>query len=805
MNIENLSTLEIHKLSKKQFENALKDGELNSTALYLTPDINAGEKTPEGGEIFNDYENNMAGCKAYKILNCDLNTKTYTLENYQNDYATGDIFSIQINNNYDYIGKITRINANNITVSFGYINPTNNSFNAYDSSSDFSLFFNNQFENKYLWVPDKPKAGNVLLTTHSHAEGGSNAASGKYSHAQGKNTEAGYCSHSSGTDTLAQGNYSMTSGYQTHARGNSSTAFGAGTKAYGENSLAIGQNSQTGRGATLKGQDKGYNAFAGGKGSIALGKNSFAFGENAYANKDNQVAIGKFNTLNSSALFIVGNGSNANNRNDAFQVFDNGIARIGKAPVDNMDVANKGYVQEQISALGTVLNYKGSVDTQSDLTNISNPSPGDVYNVINTNMNYAYTANGWDQLGTTVDLSGHMPLTGGTITNEDDPYASIIVEPSSFVIDYGEPTSSSHNSFVKMGADFIIGDDYEDDGLKFSGYIKLSNEKCNEIPDDTFIITAIGVEGNNTAKASWRQWLEIPIAGDNVTITDNKINVDLTAIGITSVFDITNTSMAPNANAIKTFCDENYLSLNNELSVQTDTNDIIQFNITKDNTGFEIKRKNNGEDKDVGVAIETYPWEEKDYSNGTSITRNYISSGKLRLWGKRTGVEDIDTFVIDTYGVEGNGTAKISWRNWLGINEIKNYIIEENRKINQNENAYWYYRKWSNGRVEAWFTPINRFAIGGSSYKTLSYTIPEGIFAVAPQSIQATLITDGIGSGNNNIGSLGVEGNLSLIVLKGETTQTNIKIAICNYYNGSINGINAELYVVYSPVPTTSL
>lgn len=470
MNIESLSTLEINKLSQKQFDNAFKNGELNSTALYLTPDINAGEKTPEGGEIFNDYKNNIAGCKAYKILNCNLDTKTYTLENYQNDYEIEDIFSIQMNNNYDYIGKIVSINENNITVSFGYINPTNNSFNAYDSNSDFSLFFNNQFENKYFWVPKKPKAGNVLLITHSHAEGGSNTASGKYSHTQGTGTKAGYCSHSSGTSTLAQGNYSMTSGYQTHARGNSSTAFGAGTKAYGENSLAIGQNSQTGRGATLNGQSKGYNAFAGGKGSIALGKNSFAFGENAYTNKDNQIAIGKFNTLDSKALFVVGNG-NSSNRNDAFQVFEDGTARIGKAPVDDMDVATKGYIDDKISSLGT-----------------------------------------------TVDLSGYMPLTGGTITNKEAEWAFITINPSLFKINY-QITGS--NSFIQMGADKEIGYDEQLIHPKFSGYIKLSNEKCNEIPDNTFTITAIGVEGNDTAKASWQNWLEIDTLKQRIEKLEN--------------------------------------------------------------------------------------------------------------------------------------------------------------------------------------------------------------------------------------------------------------------------------------------
>ena len=257
--------------------------------MLLTDAANAGKRTATGGEVFNDYNNNMAGCKAYKIANCNLNDRTYTLEGYHNDYSAGDIFSLQMRDNYDYIGKISSIRNNIITVSFGYITPTDNSFHTVDKNVD--LFFDNQVTNKYLWVPNKPNAGNILLTTHAHAEGSQNVASGKYSHAQGISTKAGYGSHSSGTNTLAQGKFSMTSGFKTHARGNSSVALGASTKAYGENSLAIGQNSQTGRGTTLDGQQEGYNAFAGGKGSTALGKNSFAFGENTYANKNNAIFL----------------------------------------------------------------------------------------------------------------------------------------------------------------------------------------------------------------------------------------------------------------------------------------------------------------------------------------------------------------------------------------------------------------------------------------------------------------------------------------------------------------------------------
>ena len=57
---EKLSTLKIHKLSQEQYNRAKEAGNLDATAFYLTPDISAGIKTANNGEIFNDYENNIA-------------------------------------------------------------------------------------------------------------------------------------------------------------------------------------------------------------------------------------------------------------------------------------------------------------------------------------------------------------------------------------------------------------------------------------------------------------------------------------------------------------------------------------------------------------------------------------------------------------------------------------------------------------------------------------------------------------------------------------------------------------------------
>lgn len=59
---------------------------------------------------------------------------------------------------------------------------------------------------------------------------------------------------------------------------------------------------------------------------------------------------------------------------------------------------------------GNVYKYKGSVDSY-DLLPTMNLETGDVYNVADTGMNYAWTGAEWDALGATVDLSAYYDKT----------------------------------------------------------------------------------------------------------------------------------------------------------------------------------------------------------------------------------------------------------------------------------------------------------------------------------------------------------------------------------------------------------
>lgn len=70
------------------------------------------------------------------------------------------------------------------------------------------------------------------------------------------------------------------------------------------------------------------------------------------------------------------------------------------------------------AALAGVFHYKGSVATYGDLPATGN-EVGDVWNVLDTGKNYAWSGSSWDDLGGIVDLSNLVTLdTAQTITGE---------------------------------------------------------------------------------------------------------------------------------------------------------------------------------------------------------------------------------------------------------------------------------------------------------------------------------------------------------------------------------------------------
>lgn len=75
--------------------------------------------------------------------------------------------------------------------------------------------------------------------------------------------------------------------------------------------------------------------------------------------------------------------------------------------------SSKGWAniaKQYAESIGSALKYKGSVSTYSDLPSTGQQN-GDVWNVLDTGANYAWTGTEWDKLSETVDLSGYIPTS----------------------------------------------------------------------------------------------------------------------------------------------------------------------------------------------------------------------------------------------------------------------------------------------------------------------------------------------------------------------------------------------------------
>ena len=76
-------------------------------------------------------------------------------------------------------------------------------------------------------------------------------------------------------------------------------------------------------------------------GAKANGKQSAAFGFETVADSDYETVVGRYNVSRTDALFQAGNGTDLNNRKDAFAVLKDGRAKVQTAPSDSDDVVRK--------------------------------------------------------------------------------------------------------------------------------------------------------------------------------------------------------------------------------------------------------------------------------------------------------------------------------------------------------------------------------------------------------------------------------------------------------------------------------
>lgn len=147
----------------------------------------------------------------------------------------------------------------------------------------------------------------------SHSEGYGSYAVGKWSHSEGEGEAVGDYSHAEGDNTKSIGNYSHSEGGgSAQSIGDFSHVEGSGTISIGEYSHAEGLSTKT------------------------IGNYSHSEGHGTVAEYDYQSVTGRFNTTgitNSNDIFVIGNGTDTDNRSDLFIANLTGITINGDLTV----------------------------------------------------------------------------------------------------------------------------------------------------------------------------------------------------------------------------------------------------------------------------------------------------------------------------------------------------------------------------------------------------------------------------------------------------------------------------------------
>jgi len=286
----------------------------------------------------------------------------------------------------------------------------------------------------------------------------------------------------------ATGNNSTAMGRITTASGFTSTAMGRNTTASGSNSTAMGDNTTA----------SGLNSTAMGNNTTASGLNSTAMGINTYAKAYAQTTLGAYNTDvsgNSNSftptdqLFVIGNGTNTNNKSDAMVVLKNGTITAPSLDIaeitDNKALITKEYLDanttlatglEQTTENGNTgwrltgrnpANYGdiGSEAVDLSKSTSSSTTKGATGN-ISTAMGHNTTASGLisTAMGSSTTASGYNSTAMGSSTTASGTRSTAMGNSTTASGNYstamGENTTASGNNSTAMGNSTTASGDY---------------------------------------------------------------------------------------------------------------------------------------------------------------------------------------------------------------------------------------------------------------------------------------------------------------------------------------------------------
>jgi hypothetical protein len=288
--------------------------------------------------------------------------------------------------------------------------------------------------------------------------------------------------HAEGNATLAAGNYSHAEGIGTTTYGLGSHAEGGGTQANGINSHAEGNNTIS----------HGTNSHTEGTSTITYGTGSHAEGYHTIAKGDFSHVQGKYNISSSiPAAFIVGNGTDNNNRNnlifagndsvviDSNYLQQNPTSSIYQFNGDYKDISILGgfldpnsnyYVNGAIfqsssieitSGVSTIISSSGNQYLTSllNLINLNNFEQSQIANVFTNNGGYESTYNKMEYISFLHPLLWNYVKTsidGIKIHSSDQNGNTISINTSSSLVNIGNPGASEITMTIQNNGYIIL-------------------------------------------------------------------------------------------------------------------------------------------------------------------------------------------------------------------------------------------------------------------------------------------------------------------------------------------------------------
>ena len=321
--------------------------------------------------------------------------------------------------------------------------------------------------------------GNRVVSSGDNtlASGLETTAIGNSSFAGGKSTtSSGDYSFAFGSSTSASGSSAVSLNHQTAATGNASLAIGSTTQSIGENSFAGG----------LSTQSTGYSSAALGRETVASGNHSLSIGQGTNSHAFNSVALGQYNSVSNTAnpdtylttntALVIGNGTDANNRSNAFKVLFDGTTTVAGSVTASSFIGD-GSGLTSLPLVVESINEGGNTGVRLSSANAANH--GDIGD---TAVDLSYQGSASSTTGATGDYSTAMGYntTASGFNSVAMGYRSIASGLNSFAIGYG--TTSEGNA--STGTPYYRNEALEERSFVIGGRNKATGFKSFTLGND---------------------------------------------------------------------------------------------------------------------------------------------------------------------------------------------------------------------------------------------------------------------------------------------------------------------------------